>query len=109
VPSGREITAALTVAEGNARFPPMPLGIEKEKDYAHASAQSFRRIADDLDRLAHGAVVGRDVHPEMRAISEHLERVARTLNESVESGSVSKAEIDSMAAQFEGVAKALRG
>jgi hypothetical protein len=88
--------------------PPMPLGIQKEKDYAHASAVSFRKIADDLDRLGHAAVAGRDVHPEMRAISDHLTRIARTLNESVESGSVDKAAIDSIAAEFEGVAKALR-
>ena len=108
MPSGREITAALTVAEGNARFPPMPLGIVQERDYAHESAESFRRIAADLDRLARAAVEGPGVHPEMRAISQHLARIAETLTKSVASGSVGKAQINSIATQFEGVASALR-
>jgi hypothetical protein len=87
----------------------MPLGIMVERDFARESAKSLRQIAEDLDRLARGAVEGRGVHPEMRAIARHLDRIAETLNKSVDSGSVNKTQINSMATQFEGVARALRG
>jgi len=86
----------------------MPLGLADERDYAHHSAASLRQIADDVDRLASAAREGRGVHPEMRAISEHLERIARILNEAVESGSVDADAMDSMAGHFAGVADALR-
>jgi len=85
----------------------MPLGIEKEKDYAHAAARSLHKIADDVDRLGHGAIAGRDVHPEMEAISEHLARIAETLNKAVGLGSVDKPDLEAIAAGFEGIAKAL--
>lgn len=87
----------------------MPLGVASERDYAKRSAASLRQIAAEVDRLAEMAREGPGVHPEMEDVAHHLARIAETLKKSVDSGSVQKAEIDSIARNFQGVARALRG
>lgn len=74
---------------------------------AHKVAEELRRIAAQIDRLA-ARPGGERAHAELTQIGNRLARIGDALEKGAGSGRVNAQQIRSIAANFEGIADALR-
>ena len=90
----------------------MPLKKRQEVDAAGRTAREMRRMSELLNGLARArsspAQIARArAHPEMAQIAGRFEAINDTLQKGVKAGSVSRAQLRSIARNFAAVAKAL--